>query len=285
MLGRRAARSRCRRSPGPPGLTSSDADLVVLVVGQVAGDVQLERRRRRGRRSRPAPRACRSRMPSLDSSCQSIVARSGVTGGSSVDGGSVVSADRSVVGRRRRRRRRCRRSARSRVARSSRPLGVGPVGGHAGVEPHAAAVSDERADERAEPRGHLAMARCVRDTSCRVGFVASTHADGSATRCARGIRRPSRAPASRAVTLRRIWCVRPAVPRGRSPCSCVAILAAALLALVPPLVVRAILDTAIPRRRPGDDHWLAALAVARRARRRRRCRSCSAGAAPASARG
>src|SRR5215207_8108335 len=62
-------------------------------------------------------------------------------------------------------------------------------------------------------------------------------------------------------TLRRIWTfARPY--RGTIAVFLLAILAAALLALVPPLVVRAILDTAIPDADRAMITWLAAAAVA-----------------------
>ena len=62
-------------------------------------------------------------------------------------------------------------------------------------------------------------------------------------------------------TMRRIWTfARPY--RGTIGLFLLAILAAALLALVPPLVVRAILDTAIPEADRAMITWLAAAAVA-----------------------
>ena len=56
--------------------------------------------------------------------------------------------------------------------------------------------------------------------------------------------------------------VRPAVPRRRSPCSCWRSSPPRCSALVPPLVVRAILDTAIPDGDRAMITWLAAAAVA-----------------------
>ena len=64
-----------------------------------------------------------------------------------------------------------------------------------------------------------------------------------------------------------------------------AILVAALLALVPPLVVRAILDDAIPDGDRAMITWLAAAAVGAAVGDAVLCGRCSAGAARASARG
>ena len=64
----------------------------------------------------------------------------------------------------------------------------------------------------------------------------------------------------------------------------VLILIAALLALVPPLVVRQILDHAIPDGDRTQIWWLAGLAVSAALLDAAACRSVSAGAAPASAR-
>ena len=99
---------------------------------------------------------------------------------------------------------------------------------------------------------------------------------------ARATPTPSKGAGSRRGTARRVWqFARPY--RGTITVFLAAILVAAFLALVPPFVVREILDTAIP---DGDRRliiWLAAVAVARRARATPRSRSSSAGAARASA--
>ena len=84
-------------------------------------------------------------------------------------------------------------------------------------------------------------------------------------------------------TLRRIWTFARPYRRHIAVYSS-AILAAALLALVPPLVVRQIIDTAIPDGDRTMITWLAVLGVARRGRPTPPSTSCSAGAAPVSAR-
>jgi ATP-binding cassette, subfamily B, bacterial len=69
-------------------------------------------------------------------------------------------------------------------------------------------------------------------------------------------------------TLRRVWTfARPY--RGTIIVFLLAILGAALLALVPVFVIRAIIDNAIPERRQAPDRVLASIAVARCDRRRR----------------